>query len=115
MKPDGYWYYVGPSIAGDGSIERLRADNEMLRGLIDLPPGHHHVHVNKDGTITAVPMRQASIQAIVAELAATHPQNGYYCGHCGTPMNNHALPPDTYLHTADCLWVCARQAIKETP
>ena len=41
----------------DPEIERLRADNEMLRGLIDLPPGHHHVHVNKDGTITAVPMQ----------------------------------------------------------
>ena len=21
LKPEGYWYYVGPSIAGDGSID----------------------------------------------------------------------------------------------
>lgn len=25
--------------------------------IADLPPGHHHVHVGEDGTITAVPMR----------------------------------------------------------
>ena len=52
-------------------IERLRADNEMLRGLIDLPPGHHHVHVNKDGTVTAVPMRRDPI--VVASLDTGEP------------------------------------------
>ena len=30
---------------------------DHLHKLIDLPPGHHHVHVGEDGTITAVPMR----------------------------------------------------------
>ena len=56
-----------------------------------------------------------TLRAIVADLAATHPQNGYHCGHCGTAMNNHALPPDTYTHAAECLWMRAREATKETP
>ena len=88
----------------------------------EFKPGCYRCDISKDEYIAALEEQQAELEAerdvlraIVAELAATHPQNGYYCGHCGTPMNNHALPPDTYLHTPDCLWVCARQAIKETP
>ena len=90
-----------------------------LRMLIDIA-GRDASPVGREVTVFAPILGEAADEierlcAIVAELAATHPQNGYYCGHCGTPMNNHALPPDTYLHTPDCLWVCARQAIKETP
>ena len=55
------------------------------------------------------------LRGIVTDLAATHPQNGYYCLHCGTAINNHALPPGTYTHAAGCLWVRAREAIGETP
>ena len=38
------------------------ADVEFAEAVVildPLPPGHHHVHVTEDGTVTAVPMVRA--------------------------------------------------------
>ena len=49
---------------------------EAVQILDRLPPGHHHVHVTEDGTITAVPMRvQESI------VQARWPNGRLRCNH----------------------------------
>ena len=93
-------------------IDRLRAETANLR-IVKRNDDATYEHVVE--MYHALATERDGLRAIVTDLAATHPQNGYHCLHCGAAMNNHALPPGTYTHAADCLWTRAREAIGETP
>ena len=107
--------YVIASEPADGEVE--------LDWALDLPDVEH-VHVTiRDGEVTAVPMRSAAdrletLEALVARIAERGPTVGYSCAWCdGMPGDTR---PDEGVwavkdHTADCLWLRAREAVKEAP
>lgn len=59
--------------------------------------------------------RLADLERIARDVAAKHPQNGYFCMWCSVEMNNHELPPGYYGHESSCTWLRAVSATAGAP
>lgn len=82
----------------------MTAPDELETTLLEWAKGPYRLSRNECDVVMA---RLAELEQLARDVAAVHPQNGYWCMWCHVEMNNHELPPGYYRHEPSCVWLRA--------